>query len=145
MAVYYLRPGGTGNGTGPALNQAYGDIQAALAATGIASGDTLYVAPGDYRVAYSITPDNNYTSYTRIIGDTTASQFSGIAAGRVLFTQRASNDRSASWLTASNLLNINKNFLAFENLALEGYYGSTYSVIGIGAGVSNIQFNKCLI
>ena len=34
MAVYYMRPGGTGNGTGPAINQAYGDIQAALAATG---------------------------------------------------------------------------------------------------------------
>lgn len=145
MAVYYLRPGGTGNGTGPALNQAYGDLQIALGSTGIASGDTLYVAPGDYRVAYSITPNNDYTSYTRIIGDPTGSQFSGIAAGRVLFTQRASNDRSASWLTTNNLLSINKNFLWFENLALEGYYGSTYSVISIGAGISNIQFNKCLI
>ena len=38
-----MRPGGTGNGTGPDINQAYGDIQAALAATGIASGDILYV------------------------------------------------------------------------------------------------------
>jgi len=145
MAVYYLRPGGTGNGTGPAINQAYGDLQIALGSTGIASGDTLYVAPGDYRVAYSITPDNNYTSYTRIIGDPTGSQFSGIAAGRVLFTQRASNDRSISWLTANHLLSLNKNFLWFENLALEGYYGSTYSVVSIGAGISNIQFNKCLI
>jgi hypothetical protein len=140
-----MRPGGTGNGTGPAINQAYGDIQAALAATGIASGDILYVAPGDYRIPYSITPDKDYTSYVKIIGDPTGSQFSGIPQGRVLFTQRASNDRSTSWLTANHLLSLNKNFLWFENLALEGYYGSTYSVVSIGAGISNIQFNKCLL
>jgi hypothetical protein len=85
MATYYVRPDGNNAnaGTGPATNQAWQTLTKALGATGIASGDTVYIAPGSYNESVTIGM-TSATATTSVIGDPTASQFTGVAAGPVL-------------------------------------------------------------
>ena len=99
MATYYVQLNGNdaNTGLGPASGQAWKTIRKAVSSTGIGSGDTLYIAPGDYRdTGGVIVFDGTYSTETQIIGDPTASQFSGIAAGRVLITNRGASDISTS-------------------------------------------------
>ena len=81
MATYYVQPNGSNANTGLGASNAtaWQTVQKALGATGIGSGDTLYIAPGTYREA--ITIGGTYSATTTIIGDRTASQFTGISAG----------------------------------------------------------------
>jgi hypothetical protein len=51
MTNYYIRTDGNNAnaGTGSSAGSAWQTIGKALGATGIASGDTVYIAPGIYR------------------------------------------------------------------------------------------------
>ena len=115
MATYYVRTDGNDSnaGTGPATNQAWQTIGKALGATGIGSGDTLYVAPGDYRQTATITVGGTYSTATQVIGDPTGSQFSGITPGRVLITNRLTNDVGNSAGTFALFTLSSKNYLQF--------------------------------
>ena len=121
MATYYVRPDGndSNTGTGPATAQAWQTIGKALGATGIGSGDTLYVAPGDYRQTATITVGGTYSAPTYVIGNPTASQFSGISPGRVLITNRLSNDLGNSAGTFALFTLASKNYLQFSNFVFE--------------------------
>ena len=118
MATYYIRTDGSDSNTGlgPASNQAWVSIGKALGATGISSGDTVYIAPGRY---YEIVTANltSPTSETRIIGNPTASQFSGVTAGIVRWTAYQSDTSDDT--NTPNLSVTSKDYLTFENLYIE--------------------------
>ena len=78
MATYYLRTDGNdaNTGLGQGSGQAWRTFRKAVSSTGIGSGDTLYIAPGDYRDTGGVIPiDGTYSTTTRIIGNPTGSQF----------------------------------------------------------------------
>lgn len=118
MATYYVRTDGndSNTGLGPASNQAWVSIGKALGATGISSGDTVYIAPGRY---YEIVTANltSPTAETRIIGNPTASQFSGVTAGIVRWTAYQSDTSDDT--NIPNLSVTSKDYLTFENLYIE--------------------------
>jgi hypothetical protein len=118
MATYYVRTDGSDSNTGlgPASNQAWASIGKALGATGISSGDTVYIAPGRYYeiVTAALTSP---TSETRIIGNPTASQFSGVNAGIVRWTAFQSDTSDDT--NTPNLSVTSKDYLTFENLYIE--------------------------
>jgi hypothetical protein len=121
MATYYVRVDGndSNTGTGSGSGQAWQTIAKALGATGIGSGDTLYIAPGDYRQNSQITVGGTYTTPTYVYGNPTASQFSGITPGRVLITTRLVSDTGASNVNQYLFSMTSKDYLNFENLIFE--------------------------
>ena len=143
MATYYVRPDGNNlnAGTGYASNQAWQTLGKALGATGIGAGDTLYVAPGSYRLTATISVANIFTSTTLVVADPSASQFPDLTAGRVLVTNRSSSDLGNAagtfiifTLSSSNNLQF-YNFI-FEQAANANIFNMTDSV--------NIQWHKCM-
>jgi hypothetical protein len=146
MATYYVRPDGNNanTGTGSSTGQAWATVTYALANMALPDAtNTLYIAPGTYRgtPTLSITPS---VSNTLIVsGDPTASQFSGVAAGRIRITNFLSDDAlptAAATLTASS-----KTYFTFQNIHFEGYVTAA-SLAGIIAATDcrNFTFSKCV-
>jgi hypothetical protein len=144
MAIYYVRTDGndSNTGLGPATNQAWQTIAKALGATGIGSGDTLYIAPGDYRQPVQITVGGTYTAPTFVYGNPTASQFSGITAGRVLITNRLFSDVGSANVNQYLFVMTNKNYLNFENLVIET---ATNRGLFLITNCVELKWRKCLI
>jgi hypothetical protein len=116
MATYYVRVDGsdsnTGLGSGTA--QAWQTITKAIGATGIAPGDTLYIAPGVYRGVFTAAFTNPSSNAQRITieGNPSASQFSGVTAGPVIITNYTSNTA----YTTGTVLTCDKDFVSLRNL-----------------------------
>ena len=118
MATYYVRPDGNNanTGLGPATNQAWQTLAKALGATGISSGDTVYIAPGSYN-EYVTIGMTSATATTSVIGDPTASQFTGLSAGPVLWTVYNTLGASPSLISITAT---SKDFLSFQNIYFDG-------------------------
>ena len=139
MATYYVRTDGSDSnaGTGPATNQAWQTITKAIGATGIAPGDTLYIAPGVYRGAFTAAFTNPTSEGQRILiaGNPTASQFSGVTAGPVIITNYSDN------VTSSGLtLSITKNFITLTDLCIYGRQIAGNPVFGLVANFESSAF-----
>ena len=147
MATYYVRPDGNNAnaGTGPATNQAWQTLTKALGATGIASGDTVYIAPGHYNeliITSTLTP----TVATFIIGDPTAAQFAGVTAGVVKLSSFSSAGTAAPPSTNSLITLTSKNHFKFSNLYFEsGTAGnSIVCTTGHSWSFTNCVFDMCM-
>ena len=147
MATYYVRPGGSDSnaGTGPAINQAWATIQKALGATsGVVGGDTIYVAPGHY-LEQVVVGFTSPSSTVQIIGDVTASQFTGLSAGIVRLSGFPTAGNTAITYSGAILKGTSKNNLSFSNFIFEGK-GTGTSGNGLVTFLTsqNISFSKCL-
>jgi hypothetical protein len=137
MATYYVQPNGadSNTGLGPASGTAWRTVQKALGATGVTSGDTIYIAPGTYRE--SVTVNGTYASNVNIIGDRKASQFSGINSGYVRITGLVSDALNISTYLGNFVLN-GKSYLTFDSIWFEG-------IVTFSANTTNVNFIRCQI
>jgi hypothetical protein len=121
MATYYVRPDGndTNSGLGPATNLAWATMQKAMS-TIVYPQDVIYIAPGVYRgqITASFTNPWDYTQRINYNGDPTGSQFPGVAPGPVVITNFTSN---TTYISASNIINIQKDYLTFRDITFHGY------------------------
>ena len=126
MATYYVRQDGNdaNTGLGSATNLAWKTLQKALGATGIGSGDTVYIAPGIYVEAVTI--GGTYSAPTYVIGDPTASQFSGVAAGLVNHTGLNASGTTLT-IGATLLTGTSKSYLKFSYIYWSNSLPSGYS------------------
>jgi hypothetical protein len=119
MAIYYVRNDGndSNTGTGTQTTQAWKTLTKALGASGIAGGDTLYIAPGVYRETVTLGFSSS-ASTTYIIGDPLATKFSGLTASSVRVTSYLTTDTIG--LSGNNLISaIGKSNVSFDKLYLE--------------------------
>lgn len=145
MATYYVRQDGndsnTGLGSTPAL--AWQSLDKALGATGITSGDTLWIAPGDYRRGTTLTVNGTYTSMVFIKGNPSASQFPGMSAARILISSRLGSDTSTGVSVLNPVIDLNsKNFMTWEDIVFEQAY--LQRVLFHARTSTNLTFRRCI-
>lgn len=142
MATYFVRTDGNdaNTGLGQSAAQAWQTLAKALGATGIGSGDTLYIAPGTYRQGSTITVGGTYSAMTYVYGDPTAAQFTGVPAGLVRITTFTPTDTSA--ISATTAITVtSKSNLTFANLVIETGTGSGISCL---TACDNIIVQDCV-
>ena len=117
---------------------AWRTINKALSATGIASGDTLYIGAGKYREIVSLGLTSP-TVETSIIGDVHGI-YTG-DAGEVILTAQTQGDYVPA--VASTLVTLSgRDFLTFKNIYFMGGSAAP-SVFNAAATSTNIRFYKC--
>lgn len=129
MAIYYIRKSGSDSNNGLTPATAWQTISKAAGASGISSGDTVYIGAGTYRekITFNLT---NPIAETSFIGDP-AGEFTG-DAGEVRLTNYLTDDVTLP--TAQQMMILNgKSHLTFENLYFQ------YVNIGDGTGVRPID------
>jgi hypothetical protein len=142
MATYYVRPDGNNSNTGlgATTGTAWATIQKALGATGIASGDTVYIAPGVYTEAVTI--GGTYSAPTYVIGNPTASQFSGVTAGVVNHTGLNAGG-TATTIGGVLLSGTTKSYLKFSNIYWSNNSGNNFvSISGRYNDFTNCVFEQ---
>ena len=137
MTTYYVRRSGNDASAGTSAGTAWLTIGKALGASGIASGDTLYIGAGIYRETVTVAM-TSATVTTNVIGDVTGA-FTG-DAGEVRWTGWTTNDLGGS--SGSAVLTLNaRDFLAFSNITF--YTGAGHIVLGNTVYSTDITFTNC--
>lgn len=117
---------------------AWRTVNKALSATGIASGDTLYIGAGKYREIVSLGLTSP-TVETSIIGDVHGI-YTG-DAGEVIISAQTSGDYLVA--AASTVMTLGgRDFLTFKNIYFMGGSAAP-SVINAAATSTDIKFQKC--
>jgi hypothetical protein len=145
MATYYVKlaaDGGNDSLAGTSPSTAWATLQKALGASGIASGDTLYIAPGTY--IESVVIGGTYSASTFIIGDPTATFFPGITAAPVRYSNLNAAQTAVS-ISAILLSGTGKSNLKFSNIHWYGGQLSNngYHLVSLLTGENN-SFDKCV-
>jgi hypothetical protein len=137
MAIYYVRKGGSDSNNGLSAGAAWLTIGKALGASGISSGDTVYIGAGVYREVSTVSMVSP-TVETKFIGDVTGEHTGD--AGIVRWTGFLTNDKSSS--SNSILLDLNsRSFLTFQNI----YFCRAGTIVSSGASAAtNIKFSSCV-
>ena len=136
MAIAYVSVSGSGTYPGTAL--APTNLSAALSTA--AAGDTVYIATGTYRAAYTLSVSGSAGSEINFIGDSTNAQnINGASGYLVRITNYVSDTASptdAPVLTASARSYVNFNSIYFDAF-------STTAIVTLSGG-TNITFTKCV-
>lgn len=138
MAIFYVRKTGSDANAGTSAGAAWLTVGKALGASGMASGDTVYVGAGVYREALTVALTNP-TAETRVVADVDGAQTGD--AGRVVLTAYTTNDKSAPGGTTLTLNG--RNFLTFEGLYLVG--GSSGVVSANSGTPHDLIFRRCVL
>lgn len=139
MATYYVRQTGNDSNAGTTPATAWRTIGKALGASGIASGDTVWVGAGEYRETITC----NLTSptvETFVLGDPTGANTGD--AGEVFITGwTAGNNHGCTTNSGINLNN--KSNLTIRNFTFcHGATSGSYQIEFLGAE-TNIKVQKC--
>jgi hypothetical protein len=138
MATYYVRTDGSDSNTGLGSTTALAwlTITKAIGATGIAPGDTLYIAPGVYRGVFTAAFTNPTSNAQRITiaGNPSASQFSGVTAGPVIIT----NYTAATTTTSGITFQCNKDYVTMTDISFVGYQAGSSPAFGVVFNVNGI-------
>lgn len=135
MTVFYVGAGGSDASAGTSWGARWATIGKALGASGISSGDSVYLAPGIYREAVTVNM-TAATVTTSIIGDTDGSHTSGLPGPVTwLGTQTDYLGAGTTFLTATS-----KNFLSFSNIVFEQSNGSGF---GTWTTCTHITWTNC--
>ena len=145
MATYYVKlatDGGNDSLAGTSPSTAWATLQKALGATGIASGDTLYIAPGTY--IESVVIGGTYSASTFVIGDPLSTYFPGITAAPVRHSNLNAAQTAVS-ISAILLSGSGKSNLKFSNIHWYGGQLSAngYHLVSLLTGANN-SFDKCV-
>lgn len=139
MTTYYVRKTGSDSNAGTSAGAAWQTIGKALGASGIASGDTVYIGAGTYREAVTVAM-TSAVAETFVIGDVDGAQTGD--AGEVIWTAFTTNDTTAP--AASSTVNLNgRDFLTFQRLTIVGGNVSASCVDGQTAHSTNCVFREC--
>jgi hypothetical protein len=137
------------NGLGPdasaATNKPWKTLTKALGATGIASGDTLYLSPaGPFRESVTVAM-TSATAETKILGDPgnvqgfKTSDGVAVTPGPIIWTVYTTDDKTAP-TTAGNVILAGRDFLTFQYISFIG----TTRLIDARTNVStNIKIFDC--
>lgn len=139
MATYYVRKTGSDGAAGTSAGAAWQTIGKALGATGIASGDTVYVGSGTYREVVTVAM-TSATVETRVVADIDGSQTGD--AGPVVWTAYTTNDTTAP--SASLIGFAGRDYLTFEDFVLIGGTGTPIEGYTT-THPTNITFRRCAI
>jgi hypothetical protein len=139
MTNYFVRISGSDGAAGTTAGAAWRTIGKALGASGIASGDTVYVGAGVYREAVTVAM-TSAVAETIVHGDVTG-EFTG-DSGEVIWTNFVSgwNDTPSG-----DVLNLsNRDFLTLRNFTMIAGAGGNV-IDGGTAHSSNITIDNCMI
>lgn len=142
MSNYYVRKTGSDLAAGTSPATAWATIGKALGASGITSGDTVYIGAGTYREAVTIAM-TSATVNTNVIGDITG-QFTG-DAGEIVWTAYTTNDTTAP--SANATINLaGRDFLTFQYITFIGGGGTNGSCVDAATTLTsvNIVFRDCV-
>jgi hypothetical protein len=138
VSTYYVRQTGLDSNAGTSAGAAWATIGKALGASGIASGDTVYIGAGVYREAVTVNM-TSATAETFVIGDTDGSHTGD--PGLVRLTGN-SDDRNLSILGSALSLN-GRDFLTFQNIMMD-VMGSPPLYLAVLTS-TNLKFINCTV
>ena len=146
MATYYVRTDGSdfNAGTGPATNQAWQTIGKIFASGSVVvGGDIVYIAPGTYSEKITVSATSP-TSQVQIVGNPTASQFTGVTAGPVKLSSFNAAGTTAVFSSSFLINATGKDYYSFSNLVFESNAGGSPDSAVVFAESQYIQFSRCL-
>lgn len=139
MATYYVRTDGSDSnaGTGPGTGQAWASVAKAVSATGMSSGDTVYIAPGVYSSLINVLM-TSATANTYVTGDPLATQFPGVTPGQVICTNY-NTALNAAGFSNHVVAATSKNFMYWSNINFK--FNANFGIST--TTVRNWTFEKC--
>ena len=145
MATYYVRPDGNNSnaGTGSGTAQAWQTIGKIFAAGSVVTGgDIVYIAPGTYTESFTVLATSP-TSEVQIVGNPTASLFTGVTAGPVMLSAFNAAGTTVIYNNTFLITATSKDYYSFSNLVFECAH--TTAVSGVQFFTSRyIKFTKCI-
>jgi hypothetical protein len=146
MATYYIRTDGSDSnaGTGPATNQAWQTIGKVFgAASVVTGGDIVYIAPGTYTEKITVAATSP-TSQVQIVGNPTASQFSGVSPGFVKLSSFNTAGTAAVFSSSFLISATGKDYYSFSNMIFEENMGGSPDSGMAFLESRYISFNRCV-
>ena len=146
MATYYVRPDGndSNTGLGSTTALAWQTFGKAFASGSVVVGsDTVYIAPGTYTENITIAATSP-SSEVNIIGDPTASQFSGMSQGFVRLSSFNAAGTLAAFSNTHVIKGTSKNNYTFQNIHFDGNFSSNNQAVVYFVTSRYLKFIRCL-
>jgi hypothetical protein len=136
MATYYVTTGGNAGNTGLSPSTPWTLAKAFLSAV---AGDTVYIAPGVYRGAFTLSNSGTSGSPIQFFGDPLAAQgWTGINAGQVRITN-ITDDLTGTAAGATVINGSGRSWISFSKIAFECIRTNTIQAIQLSFGWSITQ------